>query len=73
MAVTALKNPSGLKMVFNCGKDEKGNAIRKTKTYSNLRPEANDQDIYDVSVMMASLQENILIEVAKIDNTTIAE
>lgn len=73
MAVTALNNPSGLKMKFNCGKDEKGNIIRKTKTYPNLRHDALDQDIYDVSVMLASLQEHMLLEIVKVDNTTIAE
>lgn len=73
MAVTAIKNPSGLKMKFDCGKDENGKAIRKTKTYSNLRPDAIDQDVYDVGVMIASLQQNTLIEIVKADDTTIAE
>ena len=73
MAVTAVKNPSGLKMKFNCGKDDKGNTIRKTKTYSNLRPDASDQDVYDVGVMISSLQEHVLIEIAKVDNTSIAQ
>lgn len=73
MAVTVIKNPSGLKMRFDCGKDENGKAIRKTRTYSNLRHDASDQDVYDVGTMLASLQEFSLIEVAKIDNSTIAE
>lgn len=44
MAVTVIKNPSGLKMKFDCGKDENGKAIRKTRTYSNLRAGALVQD-----------------------------
>lgn len=73
MAVTTIKNPSGLKMKFDCGKDENGKAIRKSKTFSNLRPDASPQDVYDVGVMIASLQEYALIEIAKADNTTIGE
>lgn len=73
MAVTAIKNPSGLKMRFDCGKDDNGKAIRKTKTYSNLRADATAQDVYEVGAMIASLQDHALIEIAKLDNTTIAE
>ena len=73
MAVTAFNNPSGLKLKYNCGKNEEGKAIRRTKTYSNLRHDALAQDVYDVGVMIASLQDFTLIEVSKVDNTTIAE
>ena len=73
MAVTVVKNPSGLQMKFNCGKDNDGKAIRKTKTYSNLRPDADEQDVYDVGTMIASLQDFVLIEVVKIDNSSIAQ
>lgn len=73
MAITAVKNPSGLKLKFDCGKDEKGNAIRKTKTFSSLRPDATVDDVYNVGVAIASLQDYILIDVAKIDNTSISE
>lgn len=74
MAVTELKNPSSLRLTYDFGKDpETQKAIRKNKTYGSLKPTAIAQDIYDVGVMMASLQNGILIEVAKLDNTTIAE
>lgn len=74
MAVTELKNPSSLRLTYDFGKDpETQKAIRKNKTYGSLKPTAIAQDIYDVGVMIASLQNGILIEVAKLDNTTIAE
>lgn len=74
MAVTELKNPSSLRLTYNFGKDpETQKAIRKNKTYGSLKPTAIAQDVYDIGVMIASLQNGTLIEVAKLDNTTIAE
>lgn len=73
MAVTVVNNPSGLKLKFDCGKNEEGKAIRKTKTFSNLRHNANAQDVYDVAVMISSLQDCTLIDIAKVDNSTIAQ
>ncbi len=73
MAVTVLKNPSSLRVRFDCGKDDDGKAIRKTKTYSNLRHDALEQDVYDVGSKLASLSEFSVMEIAKIDNSTIAE
>lgn len=73
MAVTVVKNPSGLRLKFDCGKDENDKAIRKTKTFSSLRPDASAEDVYSVATMIASLQDHILLDVAKIDNTTIAQ
>ncbi|HSQ87407.1 DUF1659 domain-containing protein [Romboutsia sp.] len=72
MAVIPTKNPSSLKMRFDCGKDENGKTIVKSRTYSKVRPDATDEKVYIVADAMASLQEHILIEVAKIDNTTIS-
>jgi len=74
MAVVVTKNPSGLKMRFDCGKDDvTGKTIVRSKTYSNVKPDATDQAVFDVGVTIASLQLNTLIEVTKIDNSTISE
>ena len=67
-----LKNPSGLKLKFDCGKNpETGKTVVKSKTYSNLDPNASADDVYEVGASIASLQEYDLLEVAKIDNSTI--
>ncbi len=73
MAVVVTKNPSGLKMRFDCGKDEvTGKTITRSKTYSQVRPDATDQEVFDVGLAIASLQINTLSEVAKIDNSTLS-
>lgn len=67
------KNPSGLKLRFECGKDEiTGKTIVRSKTYSNVKPGASSDDIYAVGDAIAALQEHKLLEVARIDNSTLS-
>ncbi|MGL4911268.1 MAG: DUF1659 domain-containing protein [Romboutsia sp.] len=74
MAVTEIKNPSSLRLTYDFGKDpETQKAIRKNKTYASVKPTAAAQDIYEVGAMISSLQDGSLIQIAKLDNTTIAE
>ena len=73
MAVTVLNNPAGLRLKFDLGKDEFTNKTKvKSKTYSNIKPEATSQAIYDVATALEGLQEFSVLEVVKIDNTTLA-
>ena len=68
------KNPSGLKLKFDCGKSpETGKTIVRSRTYSNINPDANVDKVYEVGETLASLQKYTLIEVAKIDNSTLTE
>ena len=67
MSVIEGKNPTSLRMKFDLGKDELTN-----KTNSNIKPEATSQAIYDVATALEGLQEFPVLEVVKIDNTTLA-
>lgn len=73
MAVITTKNPSSLKMRFDCGKNDNGKVIVKSKSFSNLRPDATHENVYEVADTIASLQEHDLIEALKIDNCTISK
>ena len=73
MSVIEGKNPTSLKMKFDLGLDETTNKTKvKSKTYSNIRHEATSQDIYDVATKIESLQEYAVIEICRIENTTLA-
>ena len=73
MAVTVLNNPAGLRLKFDLGKDELTNKTKvKSKTYSNIKPEATSQAIYDVATALEGLQEFPVLEVVRIENTTLA-
>jgi len=73
MGVVSTPNASSLKMRFECGKDYNNKLIIKSRTYSKVRPEATDEKVHQVAGAIASLQQYTLIEVAKIDNTTISQ
>ncbi len=73
MSVMEGKNPTSLKIKFDLGLDEVTNKTKvKSKTYSNIRNNATSQDIYDVAVKLNSLQEYEVLEICKIENTTLA-
>ena len=73
MSVITMNNPSSLRVKLDAGRDDStGNTIVKSKTYSNIKPEATSQAIYDVATALEGLQEFPVLEVTKIDNTTLA-
>ena len=73
MSVITMNNPSSLRVKLDAGlNDSTGNTIVKSKTYSNIKPEATSQAIYDVATALEGLQEFPVLEVTKIDNTTLA-
>ena len=70
--VTEIKNPSSLRVKFDCGLNDNGKTIVKSRTYSNLKHDAKALDVYNVADALASLQQHDVLEIAKIDNTTLA-
>lgn len=73
MSVIEGKNPTSLRMKFDLGLDELTQKTKvKSKTYSNIKPEATSQDIFDVASALEHLQEFTVLEIVKIENTTLA-
>lgn len=74
MTIVALNNPSSLRVRLDAGlNDSTGKTIVKSKTFSNLKYDANNQDVYDVAKALMELQVYPVIEVLKQDYTTLAE
>ncbi|MEG2985309.1 MAG: DUF1659 domain-containing protein [Peptostreptococcaceae bacterium] len=69
MAVSETKNPSTLKLKFDCGLDDNGKTIVKNRSYSNVKADANAQDVLDVANAIVALQVNDALEILKQDNT----
>ena len=65
------KNPSSLRIKLDLGM-ENGRTKVRSKTFSALKYEASAQNVYDVAESLMGLQEYTPIEIAKIDNTTLA-
>lgn len=70
MAVLEIKNPSSLKVKLDLGM-ENGKVKTKIKSFSNVKHNVSLQDAYDVVEALVNLQEHSLMDVIKVDNTTI--
>lgn len=70
MAVNEAKNPSSLKIKLDLGMVDGKTKVR-SKTFSNLKHDADVQNVYDVAESLMSLQEYDVLETIKIDNTTL--
>ena len=71
MAVTEAKNPSSLRIKLDLGMEDGRTKVR-SKTFSSVKHDASSQNVYDVAEALMGLQEYQTIEIAKIDNTTLA-
>ena len=73
MPVVATALASRVRLQFQTGVDIEGNPIYKNKTYSRVKTNALDQDVYDVAESIASLSANALNAVTRLDDTDLAE
>ncbi|MEG2789242.1 MAG: DUF1659 domain-containing protein [Romboutsia sp.] len=69
MAVTETKNPSALKIKLDCGLNDDGKTIVRSRTYANVRHDASAQDVLDVAKSLIGLQVHDELEIQKQDNT----
>ncbi len=59
---------SRLSLVFQTGTDPNtGAPILKTKSYSNVKSAATDDDVFDVANAIAGLQKYVLYEIQRTD------
>ncbi|SHI40889.1 Protein of unknown function [Dethiosulfatibacter aminovorans DSM 17477] len=65
MAIVSTELEGKVTLVLNNGVDGDGNTLTKSKSFSKLKPEATDEDIYSVISGMASLQEKPVVAVRK--------
>ena len=70
MAVLEAKNPSSLRIKLDVGMVNGRTKVR-SKTFSNVKHDADAQNVYDVAESLMSLQEYDVLETIKIDNTTL--
>ncbi|MDD3654127.1 MAG: DUF1659 domain-containing protein [Desulfotomaculaceae bacterium] len=73
MAVTKVPVGTALKLKVNTGTDGSGNPVFRTKSLSNVKSTAADQDIYDVAVSLSGLQDYTLSSISRVDNAELME
>ncbi|MDD2573927.1 MAG: DUF1659 domain-containing protein [Bacillota bacterium] len=60
---------SRLRLRYEVGVDDEGNPRYSTRTYSRVKPDAADQNVYDIAVAFAGLQEYPLTSVNRVNET----
>jgi hypothetical protein len=73
MAIVSTKNASSIKLSLDCGIDEKGKTIVKSKSFNNLKFDAIDNDIYEVVESIIGLQDFKLLKLNRFDNSTLSK
>lgn len=72
-SIIETKNASSLRIKFDCGLDNDGKSITKSRSYSNVKPTALPLDVYNVADALVSLQKHSVVYISKQDNTTLSE
>lgn len=67
--VSETKNYSTLKIKFDCGLNDDGKTIVKSRSYSNVKASAASLDVLNVAETLISLQQHDKLSIVKQDNT----
>jgi hypothetical protein len=67
--VSETKNYSTLKIKFDCGLNDDGKTIVKSRSYSNVKATAKALDVFNVAETLISLQQHDKLSIVKQDNT----
>lgn len=73
MAVNSIATGSVLRLQLQTGVDNNGDPVYRTKSLNNIKPEAADQDIFDVAGALAGLQQHVLADVLRVDSARLEE
>lgn len=71
MAVVKTPLGSTLRLIMETGIDPNGKPIMKNRNYSNVKPTATDQELFDVGTLLVSLQEDTLSTIQRLDGAVL--
>ena len=63
---------TNLKLVYTYRNDE-GDMVKKSKTYSDIYEKASEEDLYEVGECIASMQKHRLVDVLEIVTNKLTE
>ncbi|NMB41404.1 MAG: DUF1659 domain-containing protein [Firmicutes bacterium] len=73
MAVITHPLGSRMQLRLTVGQDDEGNPIYRSRSYSNVKPMASDDDVFAVGNALAGLQQHDLKEVRRINEHILIE
>jgi hypothetical protein len=62
-----------LRLQFQTGVDAGGDPVYRNKNLNNVKPQALEQDLYNVAQALAQLQQHPLVAVLRIDSARLEE
>jgi len=71
MAVAKTSEESKISIRVVNGTNAAGGNVYKTMSFSNVKPTAPDQDIYDVGASLAGLQAKSLVAIVRTDSANL--
>ena len=71
MAIAKTSEESKISIRVVNGTNATGGNVYKTMSFSNVKPTAPDQDIYDVGFSLAGLQSKSLVEIIRADQASL--
>ena len=73
MAVTVKPLATRLQLRLNTGLDENFNPIYRTRSYSNIKTDADNADLFDLAQELESLQVHTINSVRRVDEVELEE
>lgn len=73
MAIETKPLSSRLQLQLDYGVNEDGRAITRTKSYSNIKSDADNQSVYDTAQALGNLQSYPLLLVRRIEQSELVE
>lgn len=73
MAVISSEKESRLRLILQTGTDKEGNPTYKTKSYSDVKTDATDENVYAVADVLSGLQQHTLFDVERVNTLDLDE
>jgi len=73
MPVNRVPGGTILQLELQTGVDAQGNPVYRDKNLRYIKPDAADQDLFDVAQALAGLQEYTLSKVSRIDTSQLVQ
>jgi len=73
MAVIGIPVDASLRLVVQVGTDQAGNPVLRNRTYNRVKPEAANDEVFQVAQALAGLMADQVVEVRRQDQRTLAE
>lgn len=73
MAVVNTPLVSSLRLQVQTGTDDGGKPVYRVRSYSRVKPEAADQDVYDVAQALGELQVHPVNAISRVNENDLSE